>query len=102
MKAHKIKSIILALVVTTVTGAGLASCNKGTEPGETNVERSTLRETEPQENNYSQGSETDTTDMERFYDHADHENHDDNVNGGGAVLSGDGKTSGVERDDVNQ
>lgn len=91
----------MALVITTVSGAGLAACNKGTEPGETNVERSTLRETEPQENTYNQNT-GDTANLEKYYDHADHENHDDNKNGGGAVHSGNGKTSGVERDDVTQ
>lgn len=83
---------------------GLGACNTGTEPGETNVERSGIKdEGSMVGKDVDMASQTgDTTDLERHYDHADHENHKDNTNkviGDGAY---DGKGEGVQRDDVKK
>jgi hypothetical protein len=97
MYTRKIKSTALALAVTAMATFGLASCNEGTEPGETNVERSGIREEGSMvgdEENANTTLHSDTTDLE--------EQHygDDNNREGSAVHSGDGKGGGVERDDV--
>lgn len=101
MNTKKIKTTILTLATTAIATFGLAACDKGTEPGETNVERSDIREEGSMIGEEGEGLsryDTANADMERHYDHADHENH----NGGktGAVHAGDGKKTGIERDDV--
>lgn len=103
MNKSKINSLILALAVTAVSSFGMAACNTGTEPGETNVERGEIRdegemvgEEGDQDTRYEEGDS-----LERYYDDADHENHEDNT--GEAIGDGayDGKGDGVERDEVN-
>lgn len=101
MNTKKIKSTILTLATTAIATFGLAACDKGTEPGETNVERSDIREEGSmigEEGENISRYDTANVSMEEHYDHADHEDHD----GGdaGAVLSGDGTDTGIERDDV--
>lgn len=98
MNTRKIKTTILTLATTAIATFGLAACDKNTEPGETNIERS---------DNLEEGSlidqeasRYDTADLEGYYDHADHENHENNkgkVLGDGAY---DGKGDGIERDEV--
>ncbi|GAB3541079.1 hypothetical protein GCM10027443_39900 [Pontibacter brevis] len=103
MNTKKIKTTILSLAVTAITTFSLAACDTGTNPGETNVERSDVRKEGAMIGDENEGvSRYDTAhaDMERHYDHADHENHGDNKTG--AVHAGDGKGSGVERDEVDQ
>ena len=99
MNTKKIKTTILTLATTAIATFGLAACDKNTEPGEVNVERSDIRE-EGEIIDQNNAYYTDTTDLERHYDHADHENHDDNsekVIGDGAY---DGEGNGIERDEV--
>ncbi|MFD3001188.1 hypothetical protein ACFS7Z_12490 [Pontibacter toksunensis] len=99
MNTRKIKTTILTLATTAIATFGLAACDKNTEPGETNIERSDNLEEgsliDQEESRY------DTTDLEGYYEDADHENHSDNeeekVIGDGAY---DGKGDGIERDDV--
>ncbi|GAB3826995.1 hypothetical protein [Pontibacter rugosus] len=102
MYIKKIKPTLLSLTVAIMATLSMASCNKGTEPGETNVERSGIVE-----EGSLVGSDEDKSNVERdtlvgesHYDHADHEEHEDNnakVLGDGAY---DGKGNGVERDEV--
>lgn len=103
MNTRKIKTTILTLATTAIATFGLAACDKNTEPGETNIERS---------DNLEEGSmigddsetvsryDTANADMERHYDHADHENHDDNNKAAIGDGAYDGKGNGVERDEV--
>jgi hypothetical protein len=99
MNKNKLKSGIAAVMLSAFAIFGLASCDKGTSPGEVNVERSGIVDPEDTDQ-VGTPSDTDTTNFERHYDHADHENHDDNdakVIGDGAY---DGKGSGITRDEV--
>ncbi|MFD2512893.1 hypothetical protein ACFSRY_03380 [Pontibacter locisalis] len=98
---NKIKSSLLTLSLAAFAIFGFTACDKGTEPGETNVERSEIRdegELIGEEEDASRYS--DTSSLESHYDHADHEDHDDNKRealGDGAY---DGKGDGIERDEV--
>jgi len=97
MNTGKVK---ISFFAWALTGAILVGCDIGTRPGETNVERSEIVDEgelisdEDTVNRYS-----DTANLEKYYDHADHENHGDNKEGS-AVHAGDGKGEGVERDDL--
>jgi hypothetical protein len=99
MNTRKIKSTALALAVSAMATFGLASCNEGTEPGETNVERSGIREEGSMvgdEEGENSTLHSDTTDLEeKYYGDEDASNRE-----GSAVHAGDGKGGGVERDDV--
>ncbi|MHA6246560.1 hypothetical protein ACXYMU_01380 [Pontibacter sp. CAU 1760] len=99
----KIKSTILALSVMATASLSLGACSKGTEPGDVNVGRGEIKdEGEMIDGDNGYNASSDTTDLEKYYDHADHENHDDNtgkVIGDGAY---DGKGTGTERDDIKQ
>ena len=66
----KLKVALVAALFCAATGFGLTACNKGTEPGDTNVERSEIIETE-EDVDKSLGT-MDTSDYEHLYDHADH------------------------------
>lgn len=104
MNKHNISAAILGVAATAFTLGGLTSCDTGTSPGETNVERSDIRdEGEMVGEEGEQPARYDEADsLESHYDHADHENHDDNTNkalGDGAY---DGKGDGVKRDEVKQ
>ena len=99
MNTKKIKTSILTLATAAFATFGMAACDKNTEPGETNVERSDIVEEGEiidQESAYYR----DTTDLEKYYDHADHETHEDSE--GGAVHAGDGIRGGndIERDEL--
>lgn len=101
MLKDKIKVTALGLGMASFLVLGLGSCSKGTEPGETNVERSEIRD-EGELVSEDNDAAHDTLSGESHYDHADHENHDDNTNeviGDGAY---DGKGDGVQRDEVQQ
>ncbi|MHC2990451.1 hypothetical protein OB13_02195 [Pontibacter sp. HJ8] len=64
MKMTKIKAQLLAVVLL---GAGLTACNTGTDPGETNTERSDIERTE--EADKATGTYQDTTEnMEKIYE----------------------------------
>ncbi|WP_299822693.1 hypothetical protein [uncultured Pontibacter sp.] len=98
MKMKDIKAFTLAVALGLFTTMGLSACNTGTDPGETNTERSGIREEgsmveDNSDNTMEQYS--DTTDMEDHYDHTESGKQ------GGAVHDGTGKEGGVERDDVN-
>ncbi|ARS37364.1 hypothetical protein [Pontibacter actiniarum] len=100
----KLKTTILSLTVAAFFACGLTACDKGTRPGETNVERSDIKdagemigEEGDQDTRYE-----DTDSLEKYYDHADHENHSDNDRealGDGAY---DGKGDGIERGELDQ
>ena len=72
---------------------GTVACDKGTKPGETNVERSDIIETEAPER---LEIENDSTDPERFYDNEYRKGKK------GAVHAGDGINEGVGRDDTKK
>ncbi|MDX5422297.1 MAG: hypothetical protein LPK07_01935 [Hymenobacteraceae bacterium] len=99
MNKNKFKAAILSFAAAAFMMFGLSACDKGTEPGETNVERSDIRdEGELIEREDVQYGEADS--LEEHYDHADHEDHEDNTNkaiGDGAY---DGKGDGIQRDEV--
>jgi hypothetical protein len=101
MNIDKIKPTVIALSFIALMAFGFTACDEGTKPGETNVERSD--NLEPGEligddddvNRYS-----DTSNLEKYYDHADHEDHKDNKReaiGDGAY---DGKGDGIKRDEI--
>lgn len=96
MYKKKIKSTIIASLLMAGTAFAFTSCDTGTSPGETNVERSDIKEEGSMiESDEKEMSEQDK--LEKHYDHADHENHDDNdaeVIGDGAY---DGKDNKSER-----
>lgn len=101
MNTKKIKTAILTLATTAIATFGLAACDTGTSPGETNVERSDIKKEGSMVGDDNEGVtryDTANADMGEHYDHADHENHDQNK--AGAVHAGDGQGGGVERDDV--
>jgi hypothetical protein len=76
MNSKKINATLMAVLLSA--GIGLTSCNTGTEPGETNVERGGVKDVEEKQIQ----STTDTSEKyEEHYDHADHENHGDNKPG---------------------
>lgn len=87
------KPMLVAAMVCAVSIFGLASCNEGTEPGETNTERSGIREAD--EMNTGHNPDTDTTqNLERYYEHTD--------SAGGAVHAGDGQRQKVRKEDKKQ
>ncbi|WP_230407114.1 hypothetical protein [Pontibacter cellulosilyticus] len=103
MKINDIKPLTWAAALGLFAMVGLGACDKGTEPGDTNTERSEIIDEGElvEENEDPMAPYTDTTDLEDHYDHADHEDHDDNkakAIGDGAY---DGKKDGVQRDDLN-
>ena len=104
MNIRNIKTLVLPLALSAFVVAGLSSCDTGTDPGETNVERSDIREegSMVEKDDDPMSEYRDTTDMESHYDHADHEKHGDNKAKaiGDGAYDGKGK-KGVERDDVN-
>ncbi|MCC9165826.1 hypothetical protein [Pontibacter harenae] len=100
MNKLKIKNYMMALAFSTIVGFGFTSCNKGTEAGETNVERSEIVDTEHSEADQDPAYR-DTSNLERHYDHADHENHGDNTDGG-AVHAGDGQLDDPGIDEAQQ
>lgn len=92
MNTKQIKAFLLsALFMGAITISG---CNTGTDPGETNTERSDIEEEGSMDEGYTSEdypADADTADMERYYKDAE-----------GAVHAGDGKGGGVERDDVDK
>ncbi|HEY4652414.1 MAG TPA: hypothetical protein VIG72_13415 [Pontibacter sp.] len=96
MNTTQIKAFALAaLFGGAVT---LSGCNTGTDPGDTNTERGDIVEEGSGNQGYTSEeypADSDTANLEKYYDHADHENHGDNK--AGAVHAGDGKTEGRKR-----
>jgi predicted small secreted protein len=92
MNKKPIKAFILA---TLFAGAfTITACNTGTDAGETNTERSDIEKEGSMNEGYTSEenqSNADTLDPERHYDDAE-----------GAVHAGDGKTDGVDREDVDK
>lgn len=105
MKINDIKTLVWAAAFGLFTMAGLSACNKGTEPGDTNTERSKIIDEGSlieADNDDPMAPYRDTVSAEDHYDHADHDDHDDNkakVIGDGAY---DGKGTGVKRDDYKK
>ncbi|QCR23514.1 hypothetical protein [Pontibacter sp. SGAir0037] len=69
-----IKNTRSAFLIAGMALLGLSSCNTGTDPGETNTERSDIQH--PQEHGanreYSAGTEDkDTTNLEKYYEGRD-------------------------------
>ncbi len=88
---NKVKSAIVSLSIVTLVAVGLSACDKGTRPGETNVERSDIVKTRAPE---KVEIENDSTDPERFYDVEYRKGKK------GAVHAGDGIKEGVGRNEV--
>ena len=90
MNTKLLKPFILA---TLFTGAlTITACNTGTDPGETNTERSDIEKEGSMNDGYNSGANaTDTTNMAEPYEDAE-----------GAVHAGDGKSDGVDREDVDK
>ncbi len=66
MNRKDIKAALLAVAVTITAGMGLSACSTGTDPGETNTERSDIERTEENEQGYAQDS--DTANLEKVYE----------------------------------
>jgi len=101
MNKNIIKSGIVATAFSIGSVLGLSSCETGTSPGETNVGRGEIVEPEETEGVHSTYDE-DTTNLEKYYDDADHENHTDNdaeALGDGAY---DGEGDGLQRGELDQ
>ncbi|WP_242926646.1 hypothetical protein [Pontibacter vulgaris] len=58
MNRKDIKANLLAIALTATAAIGLSACSTGTDPGETNTERSDIERTEEKESGYSQSSDT--------------------------------------------
>ncbi|MFT2007323.1 hypothetical protein ACMA1I_01485 [Pontibacter sp. 13R65] len=86
MHTSNIKTALLAGTFVAFSGLGLSACNTGTDAGETNVERSEIRETE--ETARQSRTSRDTADFEHHYDHTD---HPDSVALGDGAYNQDGK-----------
>ncbi|TXK26424.1 hypothetical protein FVR03_21800 [Pontibacter qinzhouensis] len=86
MHTKNIKAVVMAGAICAFSGFGLAACNTGTDAGDTNVERSGIRETE--ETAKQSRTSRDTADYEHHYDHAD---HPDSVALGDGAYNQDGK-----------
>ena len=80
----------LALMLCAASAIGLASCDTGTSPGETNVERSDVKEASEMNTGHDTDSDT-SSNMEDHYDHAD--------SAGGAVHAGDGQEGSRTREE---
>ncbi|WP_162051603.1 hypothetical protein [Pontibacter pamirensis] len=103
MNTKKIKTTILTLATTAIATFGLAACDKGTEPGETNVGRGDIVEEGSlvgEEGENISRYDTANASMEEHYDHADHENHDVNEEEGYGDGAYDGPGDGIDRGDV--
>jgi len=101
MNTQKIRTTVGSLAVAAIATFGLAACDTGTEPGQINTERSDIKEEGSIVGGQTDDTTrySDTTNLEKYYEHADHENHDNNAEGT-AVHAGDGKSNGIERDEV--
>ena len=92
MNTKPIKAFILA---TLFTGAlTMTACDTGTDAGETNKEDSDHVEEGSMNEGYNSDENavgSDTTDMAQPYEDAE-----------GAVHAGDGKSDGVDREDVDK
>ncbi len=94
MNTQKIRSAFFALIATAVATFGLAACDTGTSPGETNVERSDhVDEGSIVGDNDENRVEAERDTMEQPYERAEE---------GSAVHAGDGTGEGTERDDVKK
>jgi len=80
----------LAVMFCAGTAMGLASCDTGTSPGETNVERSDVEDASEMNTGYNTDADT-SSNMEDHYDHAD--------SAGGAVHAGDGQEGSKTRNE---
>lgn len=99
MKIRNIKAYTWAAAFGLFAMVGLGACNTGTDPGETNTERSRIRDEGEMVEGSSDdpmGRYTDTTEMEDHYDHTKNKNKK-----ASAVHAGDGKKDGVDREDVD-
>ncbi|WP_187262534.1 hypothetical protein [Pontibacter beigongshangensis] len=86
MNKMNLKTAVLAGVFCALSGFGITACNTGTDPGDTNTERSGIEETE--EGLKQSSTSRDTADHEHHYDHAD---HPDSTAIGGGAYNQDGK-----------
>lgn len=94
MNTRKLKNILFALIATAVATFGISACNTGTDPGETNTERSRIRDEGSMvgdENENEAEAERDT--MEQYYERTEE---------GSAVHAGDGKGEGTGREEVQK
>ena len=79
-----------AIALAALFGGALTitSCDTGQKPGDVNTEDSDVERPESRSSEYS--ADSDTTDMAKPYEDAE-----------GAVHAGDGKSDGVDREDVD-
>ncbi|NDK56111.1 hypothetical protein [Pontibacter fetidus] len=90
MNSKPLKTILLAAFFAG--GLSITACDTGQRPGEANTEDSDhVEEGSMNEGYNSDESNTDTTDMAAPYNDAE-----------GAVHAGDGKSDGVDREDVDE
>ncbi len=66
-----IKNTKGALLLVAMAGLSLTACNTGTEPGDTNTERSDIEHPNQQKSNANRQYADDTTNMEHFYEGRD-------------------------------
>lgn len=88
MNKNQTKAILLAVAFAGVTG--LSACNTGTEPGETNVERSEIRE----EGSMTADDPATTENRDITQDTLEEKYYDGN-DSGSAVHAGDGQGNGT-------
>lgn len=90
MNTKKLTHSIIVLALGLMSGAALVACNKGTEPGETNVERGKIKDAGEMVGGDDVTRYDDTTDLEEKY-----------YEGRDTAVLGDGAYDGKERDDNN-
>jgi len=96
MNTKKLTHNIIVLALGLMSGAVLVACNKGTEPGDTNVENGKIKDAGEMVGADDTNRYSDTTQSleEKYY-----EGRDTTVLGEGAY---DGKGEGKERDDYEK
>lgn len=95
MNKRNIRTTVFALAAAITATFGMAACSTGTDPGETNTERSDIRDEGEMvgEEGDLNSNEAARDSMEQYY-----ENNEE----GSAVHAGDGTGDGVDREDVQE
>ena len=94
MNTRKIRTALFALLATAVSAFGISACDTGTQPGDTNVERSDHHE----EGSMVDGGAKDQNEAERD----SMEQHYERTEEGSAVHAGNGKGEGTDREGVKK
>ncbi|OKL39000.1 hypothetical protein [Pontibacter flavimaris] len=94
MNTPTIRTVFFAFTLTAVAAFGLSACDTGTQPGDTNVERSDHHEEGSMVGDDTKDqTEAERDTMEQYYERTEE---------GSAVHAGDGKSDGTDRDDVKE